>query len=75
MEKKSRNIEELNDEGRITDLAFPMDVTGHLNNLNKELQSKDKLTTDMYVNIKAFKVMLQLGENQLKLYNLVHFPH
>jgi hypothetical protein len=29
----------------------------------------------MYVNIKAFKVKLQLQQNQLKLHNLVHFPH
>jgi hypothetical protein len=32
MEKKSRNIEEANDEEWITDLVFLVDVTGHLNN-------------------------------------------
>jgi hypothetical protein len=52
-----------------------VDVTGHLNNLNKELQGKDKLITDMHNNIKAFRVELRLWENQLKLHNLVHFPH
>jgi hypothetical protein len=45
MEKKGRNIEELNDEGWITELVFLVDVTGHLN-LNRELQGKDKLITD-----------------------------
>jgi hypothetical protein len=74
MEKKGRNIEELNAEGWITNLAFLVDVTGHLNNLNKELQGKDKLITDMYNNTKAFRVKLRLWENQLKVPNLVHFP-
>jgi hypothetical protein len=52
-----------------------VDVTGHLINLNKELQRKDKLITDMYNNIKTFGVKLRLWENQLKLHNFVHFPH
>jgi hypothetical protein len=52
-----------------------VDVTDHLNNLNKELQGKDKLITDMYNNIKAFRVKLRLWEKQLKLHNLAHFPH
>jgi hypothetical protein len=47
-EKKGRNIPELNDEECITNMAFLVYVTGHLNNLNKELQDKDKLITDMY---------------------------
>jgi hypothetical protein len=34
MEKKSRNTEEMND-GWTTNLAFLVDVTGHMNNLNK----------------------------------------
>jgi hypothetical protein len=75
MEKKGRTIEELNDEGWITYLAFLVDVTGHLNNLNKELQGKGKLITDIYNNIKAFRVKLRLWLNQLKLHNVVHFPH
>jgi hypothetical protein len=43
-----------------------VDVTGHLNKLNKELRGKDKLICDMNVNIKAFIIKLQLWENQLK---------
>jgi hypothetical protein len=74
IEKKGRNIEDLNDEERITVLALFVDVTGHLEHL-KQLQGKDKLITNMYDNIKAFKVTLQLWGNQLKLHNFVHFPH
>jgi hypothetical protein len=55
MQKRGRNIEELNDKGWITDAAFVVGVTPHLNNQNKELQRKLKLITEMYDNIKAFK--------------------
>jgi hypothetical protein len=58
VEKKGKNIEELSDEGWITDLAFLVDVTGHMNKFNKELQGKDKLITDMCNNIMAFRVKL-----------------
>jgi hypothetical protein len=75
MEKKNKIIEELDDEGWISDSAFFVDVTGHLNTLNKELQGKDKLITEMFDSIKAFKVKLRLRENQLRVHNLVHFPH
>jgi hypothetical protein len=37
MEKKNKRIEELDDERRISDLAFFVDVTGHLNTLKKGL--------------------------------------
>jgi hypothetical protein len=40
----SKNVE-LNDEMWISDLAFLVDVTGHLNSHNRELQGKDKLIT------------------------------
>jgi hypothetical protein len=75
MKNKGKNIEELNDGGWITDLAFLVDVTGHLNNFNKELHGKDKLITDMNNDIKAFRVKLRLWENQLKLNSLAHLPH
>jgi hypothetical protein len=63
MEKKNKRIEELDDEGWISDLAFFVDVTGHLNTLNRELQGKDKLMTEMFDSIKAFKVKLRLGKS------------
>jgi hypothetical protein len=65
----------LNYEGWIIDVAFLVDVTVHLNNPNKELQGKDKPITDMRNNIKAFVVKLRLWENQLKVHNVVRFPH
>jgi hypothetical protein len=68
-------MKELNDEEWITYPRFLVDVTDYLNNLNKELQGKDKLITDMYNNIKAFRFKFRLWEYQLKLNNFVHFPH
>lgn len=52
-----------------------MDVTGHFNTLNKELQGTDKLITVMSDGIKAFKVRLRLWDDQLKVHNLVQPPH
>jgi hypothetical protein len=73
-EKKNKRIEELDDGGWISDSAFFVDVTGHLNTLNEELQGKDTLITEMFDGIKAFKVKLRFWENQLKVHKLVHFP-
>jgi hypothetical protein len=73
MEKKKKRIEELDDEGWMRDAASLVDVTDHLNTLNKELQGKDKLITEMFDSIKVFKVKLRLWENQLQVHNRVHF--
>jgi len=55
MEKKDGSIEELNEEGWITDhLVSVVDVTSQLNNLNKDLRSKYQPTTEMYDNVSAF---------------------
>jgi hypothetical protein len=75
MEKKDKRTEELDHEGWISDQAFFVDVAGHLDTLNKELQAKEKLITEIFNNIMALKVKLCLWENQLKVHNLVHFPH
>jgi hypothetical protein len=60
MTKKYKTTEELNDELCINDLVFLVDVTGHWNSPNKELQGKDNLITEMSDSIKAFKFRLQL---------------
>jgi hypothetical protein len=43
----NKNIEELNDELWISDLACLVDVTGYLNGLRKEMQDKDHLLTEI----------------------------
>jgi hypothetical protein len=50
----------LNDELRIADFEFLVDMTGHLNSQNKELEDKVKLITGMPDTINMFKVKFQL---------------
>jgi hypothetical protein len=58
MKMKGRNTEKLNYVRWIIDVAFLVDVTGHLNNLNREQQGEVKVIVVMYDSIKAFKVKL-----------------
>jgi hypothetical protein len=48
----------MNNNLRISGLTFLLDVTGHFNSLNIQLQGKDKLITEMFDKIKPFKVKL-----------------
>jgi hypothetical protein len=61
--KKGRNIEKLNDEGWITDIAL-------LGLWFFEPQGKDKLVSERCDNIEAFEVKLRLWENQLNCVTL-----
>jgi hypothetical protein len=53
MEKKGRNVEESNADGRITDVASLVAVDDQQNNLNKEVQTGDNPTICMYACEKA----------------------
>ena len=43
-------------------LAFLIDLTDHLNTLNKSLQGKDQLVPQLYAHMKALCVKLRLFE-------------
>lgn len=62
-EETGKNFEDLNDEEWVADLAFLLVGTGHLNNLNKQLQRKGGLITDIYDSIMAFEVKLRLWKD------------
>jgi hypothetical protein len=62
MTEFSRKFEELNDELWISDLVFPVDVTGHLNSLKKELQSKDNIIPEMSDNRRRSKLSFNCGK-------------
>jgi hypothetical protein len=53
--EKNKIIEELDDEGWMSDPSFFVNVAGHLNmnSFNKELQGKDKPITEMFDRIKV----------------------
>lgn len=58
----------------IQDLAFLVDVTDHMKNLNKMLQGCNKVVTQYYNSIHAFKLKLPLWETQLAGGDAAHFP-
>ena len=54
-------------------MALLTDLTEHLNELNRRLQGRDILVTDMFAAISAFEVKLRLWEAQVNSKTLTHF--
>ena len=74
MEKKGKPVTELNDYAWICDLAFLVDITKHLNDLNVALQGKGQHIGLLTSHITAFEVKLRLWSTQLQANNnLAHF--
>ena len=59
----------------LNDLAFLVDITGHLNILNLRLQGSSLLFTDMCNNVAVFKMKLCLFAGQLAQRRLDNFKH
>ncbi|MCJ8731192.1 hypothetical protein PDJAM_G00196560 [Pangasius djambal] len=74
LKEKDRPLHELSDPLWLADLAFLVDLTEHLNTLNKNLQGKDQLVPQLHAHMKAFCVKLRLFEAQLRTFNVAHFP-
>ena len=74
MEMKGKSVSKLQNEDWVRDLAFLVDLTSYLNELNLKLQGRDQLVHDLYKHIKVFQTKLQLWERQLKNGNVFHFP-
>ncbi|PNF30094.1 hypothetical protein B7P43_G03134 [Cryptotermes secundus] len=74
LEMKGESPDKLCDDNWVQDLAFMVDITWHLNDLNLKLQGKRQLVVSLYDSIKAFKLKLKLWEGQMKNGNLIHFP-
>ena len=73
MESKTKCVPEIDDENWLTDLAFLVDLTTHLNELNIHLQDENQLISTMFQTITAFKMKLKLSHSQMKAKNLMHF--
>uniref|UniRef100_A0A3P9LV82 SPIN-DOC-like zinc-finger domain-containing protein n=1 Tax=Oryzias latipes TaxID=8090 RepID=A0A3P9LV82_ORYLA len=58
----------------IFDVAFMVDITDLLNNLNVKLQGKEQIITELFDHIKAFQMKLQLLCRHLSAGNFAHFP-
>uniref|UniRef100_A0A8C1NJA8 Uncharacterized protein n=1 Tax=Cyprinus carpio TaxID=7962 RepID=A0A8C1NJA8_CYPCA len=75
LESRNEQHEELSDDAWLLDLGFLTDVTAKLNELNYELQGKDKDVTHMISAVNAFKAKVGVWASQLKNGSLVHFPN
>ena len=73
MELKGEDTSNLKDPQWLSDLAFMVDLTGHLNVLNKQLQGRNKIITNMISDVKSFETKLRLFKAQLLSQNLFHF--
>ena len=63
------------DEQRLLDLAFLTGLTALLNELNLEVQEKEKNIVHMISSVNAFKGKLQLLLTKLQRHNLHYFQH
>ena len=73
LEMKNKAVPLLADATFQCDLAFLTDIAHHLNELNLKLQGKKQIITQMYDQVKSFKVKLRLWIKQLDEGNLAHF--
>ena len=64
----------MKDESWLQDLAFAVDITAQLNDLNLKLQGRNKLITLLYDDVKCYIAKLSIWESQVSSENLVHFP-
>ena len=62
---KGQPMEELSDPVWLSDFAFLVDITKHLNELNTNLQGKDAVVSQLYAHIKAFGNKLKLFDRHL----------
>lgn len=74
MEMKGKPVTEPSDGKWLSDLAFMVDITKHLSELNIKLQGPNQLISSLLSNMKSFEVKLRLWQAQLERGNTVHFP-
>nr|KAF6501055.1 hypothetical protein HJG59_008042 [Molossus molossus] len=74
MEVKGKPVRELNDSKWLCDLAFVVDITKYLSDLNVKLQGANQLLSSLLSNVKLFEAKLRLWKVELKRNNKVHFP-
>lgn len=74
LENDPKQFAELTDEDWNNDLSFLCDITGHLNELNVQLQGKTQLVFELFSAVKSFKNKLILFKDQLIKGEFCHFP-
>ena len=74
LKSKERPMAEMKDESWVCDLAFLINTTTHINELNTKLQEKAQYVSEMYGHIKGFINKLRLWHAHIQNANLAHFP-
>ena len=70
---KNKFVLELDDENWLTDLAFLVDLTTHLSELNMCLQGENQLIKTMFQTIMAFQKKPKSWQAQIKANDFMHF--
>ena len=65
MKAKNQPLHKLSNLLWLADLAFLVDLHDHLNTLNKKLQGKYQLVSDLHLEMKTFCTLLSLYESQV----------
>jgi hypothetical protein len=71
--EKHRPLTELQNSEWLWKLAFCVDLTKHMNELNWRLQGENQLLPDLYTNIKSFRQKITLFQSQLRKKCFTHF--
>jgi hypothetical protein len=71
---KGVDIPEMSDAKWLSNLAFLVDITQHLNRLNVLLQGRDQLVYTLLDHVCGLKIKLRLFQTHLKANNFYHFP-
>lgn len=68
------HLQDLNDKNFMASVAFLADIFAHLNQLNLQLQGRDKIIVDMVEKLESFIKKMEFFETDLKTNRLLHFP-
>ena len=71
--QKNKFVPEFDNENWLIDLAFLVDLTAHLNELNTCLQGENQHTNTMFQTVTAFQTKLKSWQAQIKANDFVHF--
>ncbi|CAK6436213.1 unnamed protein product [Pipistrellus nathusii] len=74
MEMKGKPVRELIDSKWLCDLAFMVDITNYLSELNVKLQGPNQLLSTLLSKVISFEAKLRLWKVQLERNNTMHFP-
>lgn len=69
MVSNTKFVPELANENWLTDLAFLVDLTAHLSELNLCLQGENQLNNTIFQTITAFQMKLKLWQARIKANN------